>query len=230
VSSAHPPAHDELMRAVRAGERDEAAPEFRQLLDTCPQCAASWARLQDVAARLTAAARAQHRSIEAAAARPAGPGEERIDATLARLAREEPHRAPRRSRRWVWLAAAGVVLAGGLAWRARFGPPEGLDHEVPLGDGLRLLAPIGAVSASEFPDFRWEYDGDPPGGFELHIYAEDEPGDAVVTKRLKTDEWIPTPEERRALPARIVWEVSALGAHGPSDPLASSSGSAWLSP
>jgi hypothetical protein len=230
VSSPHPPVHDDLMRAVRAGERDEAAPEFRQLLDTCPQCAASWGRLQGVAARLTAAARAQHRSIEAAARRPAGPGEERIDATLARLAREEPHRAPRRSRRWLWLAAAGVVLAGGLAWRAHFGPPEDQDHEVPLGDGLRLLAPIGAVSASEFPDFRWEYDGDPPGGFELRIYSEDERDEPVVTKLLKTRAWTPSPEERRALPARIIWEVDAIGAFGPEDLLAASHESAWLSP
>jgi hypothetical protein len=206
VSADHPRAHEELLRAVRAGERDAAEPEFRELLRSCESCAASWGGLEDVAARLSATAREQRSAIASAAARPPGPGEDRIDATLARLAREEPHRAPRRSLARVWLVAAAVLLAGALAWRL-VRPPAERGPDVPLGpEDLRLLEPIGTVRVGDVR-FRWEYD-EPAASFELVIDVEGQ--DEPIAKRVQGSEWIPGPEDRSKLTGRIRWTVNPL--------------------
>ena len=221
MTSEHPPQHEELLRAVRAGERDPAEAEFQAQLASCAQCAARWRALEDVAKRLSAVARAQRHGLTAAAARPPGPGEERIEATLARLAREEPLHAPRRFRARAWLVAAALLLAGSLAWRALVHAPERPLPDVPLGaSGLRLLEPLGEVHRSDLR-FRWQDENQAPS-YDLRISPFDEPDVTLLELRVYAREWIPGPEQSASFPRHFVWSVTARDDAGGGDSASSS--------
>jgi hypothetical protein len=230
MNADHPAEHGELLIAVLSGERAPEAPEFRRLLAACPECRARWERMHATAARLREAGAKERRELAAALADEAAPGEERIASTLSGLVRAEPWTKPRPPRRWLWLAvAAGLVLAGGLAWRSlRKESTQPPVEDVPLGGSeLRLIEPVGEVDA--FGPFRWEYDGRADARFDLFLYAEAESGERELLleiPRRKETQWTLDPAQRALLPRRIRWEVNAVDEAG--EVVGSDAQSAWL--
>ena len=222
----HAVEHEELLSAVLAGELAHESPDFQRRIAECPECRARWERVRPIAARLAEAGAEERRALSSALAGGAAPGEDGIDATVARLVRSEPWRSAR-PRRWTWLAAAALLMVLGTWWYESTDSeraPPGAD--VPLGDRdehLRLIAPVGKVAT--FERFLWQYDGR-DAAFLLILHEESETGERRKLREISCGgdtEWKPDFE----LPARIFWEVVVLDEFGV--PLSGSprSASAW---
>jgi len=150
-------------------------------------------------------------------------GHERREASLQEVASEEPLLAarqiraafdarPARQRSWRSLALAAAVAAAVLIY---FWPRSATDDrdETPLllGDGVpALVAPVGDVES--FDEFRWEHDADFAGTFTLEIVGTSPTAAASELRfeALEDTRWIPTPEQRTALPRSIRWRVIAV--------------------
>lgn len=110
----------------------------------------------------------------------------------------EPRATKRRGLAFA-LAAAAVLLALALALRFWPGKDSG---PTPLGtEGVRIRAPVGAVSS--FSPFSWEGDL-PPGGF-FEIVIRDEAGNDIGSWKVQEHAW--SPPEGTHLPEGIRWQV-----------------------
>jgi hypothetical protein len=229
--SAHPREHEELLAALLAGERRPGDPEVVRALRECARCRERWEHLRSAASRLDAAADEQHALLAGLAHADPAPGEERVLATLERLADGDGLGSRRTSRRLAWLAAAALILAA--AWGARRFLVDATEPRAPawLGNGtLQLLAPRGEVAGGRFERFSWTYTGGVAARFTLRIgKLEDGQGGEwlIEHERLEETTWTPDAEDLEQLPPRIRWEVEAFDEFQRS--LGSDSAQAWLS-
>ena len=214
--SEHPREHELLLAALLAGERDPVDPEVERRLKECAECHELWDELRGSAAQLERAGAEQRDDLSELERAAPGPGEERLLATLERLASEEA-RAQRRPRRsFFWLAAAALLLVFG-AWGLRLYLSR---DEAPtmLGESpFEALLPSGPNSSLE--RFSWQYNGKvEPDRFFLRIWEKkDGPrGDPILTPRTNQSSWTPSAEERARIPAHILWDVEARDANGES--------------
>jgi hypothetical protein len=225
--SEHPREHEDLLAALLAGERGPAEPEVAQRLRECATCREQWTRLRTTAAQLERAGTERRTALAELERVGPAPGEERLLATLERLAAGEPRARGRRS--LAWLAAAAVLVA--LAWIARgfLGGGDGRDPAW-LGEGaLQIVAPEGEGS---FERFSWTYTGSDADSFTLRIFELKDGARGkrlLIRERLKETTWVPEAEEQEKLPARIFWEVEALDVFRVVLPGASDSAQAWRS-
>lgn len=208
----HRSEHEVLLAEALSGERRATDPEVAALLAGCAACRERWSALQAVSARLDEAAGARRADLAQLGRGAPAPGEERVLATMQRLALEEPQ--SRRKVRRPLVAAAAVLLVAALLVRAFLGGGGDGPGGLWLGPKpLHLIAPRGKVDA--FERFQWTYDGE-AAAFDLRIYAEDADGRELQHEihRWKETTWSPEAEVLRSLPARIVWQVDALDDSG----------------
>jgi hypothetical protein len=227
--STHPREHEELLAALAAGERGPAEPEAERRLRECADCARQWTALQDVQRRLENTRQAEEAALDELQREPAAPGEERVLATLTRLAAAEPHARPRR-RAVAWLTAAVLLFAGAWLVLHFLGGERGSNPPIVLGHGLEIQRPRGPVAS--YAPFEWS-DAIEADSYVLRIYdAKDTARSHPVLEHrdLEGSPWTPTAQELESLPARIEWELVALDAQGAVRREGSDSAEAWLSP
>jgi len=191
---------------------DLSLSEAQADLADCHECRSRFAELRALADELGGAGELERAVLSeiARAAAPAG-AEERIRGFVrARVT------GGVRPRRWiVALAVAAGLLLTVVLWRA-FGPERGVD-EVTLGEHrIAVIAPV--AKTAELGTFSWRYDHLPPlGTYRLRVLADEGPnaGQLLADKKfLKQPQWTFTPDEVRAWPARIRWQVEAQDVTG----------------
>jgi hypothetical protein len=206
--SKHPREHEDLLAALTAGERRPSEPEVERQLRSCDECATAWAEAQETQARLERLGVEERETLAELGRVRGAHGEERVLATLQRLAAGETGTRARRFGAGAWLAAAVLLLAG--AWLVvRFRTAEEPHEPKWLGDGVRLEAPVGAVPS--YGSFSWSYTGREVERFELKIYrSKSDPLDPpLLERRLTESTWTPDAKDLEQLPARIYWVVEA---------------------
>ena len=203
--------HDALLEALATGDLDPASERARSELAQCAECRAQAELLLARVRRLEAAGREQRQELAEARALASAPGEDRVERALA-LAGAEPRR--RRPRAALLTAAAVLVAAAGW-WLTRGtgeappGPGAGAEY---LGGAWEDLFPMGP--GQSFEEFRWTYEGEAAGGFELRIYDPNDPDSPILQPPKPSSPWKPTPEQRLLLPEHIEWYIDALDAFG----------------
>lgn len=134
----------------------------------------------------------------------------------AAAAPESRRDAPAPRRRVVW-AVALVAAAAAIVIALRNTLDGGASPAAPnvtLGDGVRCEAPLGETR--EYAAFRWAAALPPGGSFELDVRDAAAGADSapVLSRKVSTSSWVPSPEERGALPRRIHWTVTMRDAGG----------------
>jgi hypothetical protein len=207
--SAHPAEHQDLLARILSGDLAEGDEAALARLAACPECREELRRLRSLDARLRAAAGEARGDVERARSQvlPA-------DAALVRGSLRAALSA-HRSTRLVFLAcAAGLLVLLGLGamyyLRSSAGPAEILLR----GGSIHCFAPVDAVD--DYDEFSWSWTLPPQGRYELSIRAlqEGKAGDLLKAIPCDGPRWIPTPDEKRALPDGIQWFVEARDVSG----------------
>ena len=207
--SVHPREHQELVDRVFGGELAESDAAVRARLEACAECREELGRLRALDARMRAAAREARGDVERARTH-VELGDEvlvrrSLQAALPGLAGPGPS-----SRRLLLALAAGLVLllGAGAFFYLRSVPEQ---SEILLNGGtIRCIAPVGEVS--DYDEFSWSAPLPPGGTFLLSIYVLEDGKKGTLLMKVPSQEprWKPSPEEKRALPDRILWTVEAL--------------------
>ena len=189
---------DRLRRAWTDGDTNTERP-----LDDDER--AELSELRDLEARLQDAGRELRADLDHADGLESAPGEQDVEAIVARLAGAESESPPpaattppvRSIARPLWAVAAAVlILALTLAFRDR--EPS----DIPLGEGaFELHAPVGVER------FTWDATRSEFGWYRVLIRSA--PGAPVIVEsdRLTETTWRPDEAERAQIPTEYYWEV-----------------------
>jgi len=219
TSAEHTPEHEALLVAALADERVEHAGEWVARLAQCDECRRRFEKLCAVRDLLDDAGREERETLAALDWNQSVPGTDTVAPFVRALAqkRKQQLRSTRTRRVVLWTAsaAAGVLVVG---WIARLLSPPNRDgaRDTLLGaQNNASCSPKGPVV--EYGQFNWELPLPLQGAFELSIW--DDRADAPLEPlfpplKLYEPKWTPTPEQTRALPDKIRWEVHVYDASG----------------
>jgi hypothetical protein len=219
ASAGHTPEHETMLVAALADEGVEGAGAWSARLSQCAQCQQLFEKLSAVRELLEDAGREERETLAELDWNQSVPGSDAVAPLVRALAqkRKLQLRAVRTRRVVMWAAsaAAGVLVVG---WIARLLAPPARDgaRDTLLGAQTKSSCkPSGPVV--EYGEFEWDLALPPQGEFELIIW-DDRPDAAIEAvfrkSKLHTPAWKLTPEEARALPDKIRWEVRVYDASG----------------
>jgi len=219
LSRGHNEEHEALLEKVIVGDLPADAPEVLARTRACADCKIQLAEMLESVAALEREGAWMRRGASPGpvpAESVPSAGEKRALAQLQSLAREQRATALPKAR-ILWLRAALAMAAVALAWIgwaawSRLGSdPNGTSPpDFALGLAIRDLWPSAEVS--EYNRFEWRAELPAGGSYELRIWDPSAPERPLVhEKGLRESRWIPTPAKAAALPAKIEWEVRAIG-------------------
>jgi hypothetical protein len=126
-----------------------------------------------------------------------------LAATVDRRARPRGETVWQRARRGVPLVAVMTLVGLFLISDPELDPNRPAEANQLLGGELRLLAPVG-----ESPSFgRFTWSAVPDAEYRARVVVTGPSGEVISSPLLEDAQWLPTPEQHRALPDRIRWEV-----------------------
>jgi hypothetical protein len=204
----HAREHEELLERVLTGALARDAAEVVARCAECGECRAELEQLVEAHATMEAAGAFQREVLAEARTRTGA-----ADVALARRALAVARAggaAPRRaSSAWPWIVGAAAAALLAFLWLR---PTE--EPSVTLGEGLELLAPVGA--GADPTVFSWRFSSGLPssGRFELNVWERLPGGDErqlLGPIELDATTWHPPPD---SLPpgTSIRWRVDAFDA------------------
>jgi hypothetical protein len=204
------------LRDALAGELDAST---RAKLEACETCRVELAELNALALALDHERDRVADVVRRARNERTAPGEDRIAATIARVAGargakpDERTVAPDFPWRTVLAAAALVVVSvvSLYAFLARGHDPRPTPIQW-LGGSIACSEPVGEHAA--YSTFRWTYDRLPADGWYVVTVRSEEGGEIARSKRVRETTWTPDAVDTASWPNRIRWDVRAFDGSG----------------
>jgi hypothetical protein len=219
---------DDLLERLLSGETNAADPAVQRLFERDPAARAEYEALRALESSLERQRDRTREVIEASQKLPDRVGAQQVLVTLTKLAEQRPAASPAPSATRdlpsahkrlspVWFALAAALIAA-LAWAwwtrsQKTAPEKEILLSTPTGSELVLMSPVGPVK--QYLPFQWTSELQPGGWFEAEIYdPEVSLSDPIlVSDTLYEPRWV-APSPSGGWPARIVWLVKRIDAHG----------------
>lgn len=211
MKSDHDTRHEARILEAAGTDADIGGALHAAGLESCAGCRAFVDELVGMNSQLVRVAQVQRTLERAALEEPENAGEQRAWDALDRAGLV--HGRPRRSLRWLAVAAAAVLLVSTVVLSGLF---ERDDEDIHLGpaDAVECVRPLGEVET--YTPFTWRASVPSGGWFVARAEGRRTDGSLfeLQSAHLRTLTWEPTTEDARGWPPRLTWSVSMHDASG----------------